>query len=121
MPRRHIISRNSEMEGGSGTKRGMKRRPVSVKRARSAMRKGGAYAACGFPADSDCIIPKVSVTGDRWVRVEHHEGVLVLSERSIRLVTALGVLRIEGAGLCASVLTEDELIADGRIRSVSFE
>lgn len=91
------------------------------RKARAIMKRSRAYVACGLPADTDCSIPKVSMTGDRYVRVEHHEGVLLISERAIRLHTSLGILRIEGSGLCAAALNGEELLANGRIRSVSFE
>lgn len=108
--------RETEKTGKKSIRGGFSERAV-----RRAERRCAAYAACGLPADTDCVMPKVSLTGSTCLTVEHHLGVLLISESVIRLHTAIGILRIEGNKLCASVLTADELVLKGRIASVSYE
>jgi sporulation protein YqfC len=91
------------------------------KRGKRAMKRGAFLASCGIPADSACAVPAVFLTGDRYIRVEHHRGVLLLTPTLIRLCSPLGVIRIEGSGLAAASMDGDVLLLDGRVRSVSFE
>ncbi|MBO4562039.1 MAG: sporulation protein YqfC [Clostridia bacterium] len=102
------MKNNNKTEGG-GRKAG-------------AAKKGGRrLASIGLPADSDCRLPCITVTGDSYVRVEHHCGVLRFSPGCVRLYSRLGIIRIEGEGLAASSMDGDELLLDGRVSSVSFE
>lgn len=75
----------------------------------------------GLPADTDCSLPVITVTCGRYVKVEHHSGVLQLSGEVIRLYSALGPIRIEGKGLIASELNSEEMMIDGAVSSVCFE
>lgn len=93
------------------------------RRARGAaeMRRGARLVACGLPADAGCRLPTVFLTGDRYIRVEHIRGVLLLTPKVIRLYSALGVIRIEGSGLAAASMEGEVLLLEGRVRSVAFE
>lgn len=75
----------------------------------------------GLPADTDCRLPVITVSCGRYVKVEHHSGIILLSGNVIRLYTALGPLRIEGCGLIASGMDGEEMLIDGRVKSVAFE
>lgn len=84
-------------------------------------KKGRTLAAAGFPADADCRIPQIVVTGCGYVRVEHHCGVLQLTGNCVRLRSRIGVIRIDGAQLAVASIDNDVLLLDGRVRSVSYE
>ena len=85
------------------------------------MRAGSRLASVGIPADADCRIPLVTLTGDRYVKVEHHRGVLLLTKCCVRLYSGLGIIRIEGKELAAASMDDDVLLLDGCVKSVSFE
>ncbi|MBO4847567.1 MAG: YabP/YqfC family sporulation protein [Clostridia bacterium] len=91
------------------------------KRSAALSRGGRRLASLGLPADADCRLPQITLTGKSYLRVEHHLGVLQLTECRVRLYTALGVLRIDGSGLAAASMDGDVMLLDGCIRSVSFE
>ena len=84
-------------------------------------RGGRAFAALGLPADANCRLPIITITGSSYVKTEHHTGVLQLGERCVRLYSRLGVIRIEGCGLAASEMDSDTIIIDGAVKSVMFE
>ena len=96
-------------------------RDRGTKKGENAMRRGAYLASCGIPADAECKVPTVFLTGDRYLKVEHHRGVLLITPKVIRLLSPLGVLRIEGAGLAAASMDRDSLIIEGKVRSVAFE
>lgn len=83
--------------------------------------KGRVLATAGFPADADCSIPLIVITGKGYVRVEHHCGVLQLTDCRVRLRSRIGVISIEGEKLAVSSVDNDVMLLDGRVRSVSYE
>ncbi|MCR5611100.1 MAG: YabP/YqfC family sporulation protein [Clostridiales bacterium] len=84
-------------------------------------RSGRALTAAGLPADSDCRMPVVTITGGRYLKAEHHMGVLLLTENCVRLYSRMGIIRIEGRRLAASDMDGDVILLEGEVRSVSFE
>ena len=90
-------------------------------RKRSCVRAGRIFSSLGLPADADCRMPVVTVTGGRYLKVEHHRGILLFTERCVRLFSVPGVIRIEGKDLASSSMDGDVLMLEGRIESVSFE
>lgn len=91
------------------------------KKARSLDRMSGAFSSVGMPADADCRIPVVTVTGKRYVTVEHHRGILLFTECCVRLFSAYGVIRITGKGLASASMDSDTVMLEGAIESVCFE
>ena len=82
---------------------------------------GRALSSLGIPADSDCRMPLISVTGSRYVKIEHHNGVLLLDPCCIKLYSRCGIIRIDGSGIAASSMDSDVMMLEGRINAVSFE
>lgn len=94
---------------------------INEKEARSGRKAGGAFSSLGLPADADGKLPLVTITGDRFVKVEHHRGILLFTECCVRLFSASGVVRISGKCIAASKMDGDEILLEGKIGSVSFE
>ena len=86
-----------------------------------AARRGARLASMGLPADADCELPCITLTGNRYLRVEHHRGILRLTDTCARFYSCLGTIRIEGEGLCASDMDGDVLLIDGRIKAICIE
>ncbi|MBR3382456.1 MAG: YabP/YqfC family sporulation protein [Clostridia bacterium] len=93
-----------------------------MKRSKTGSDRGARrLAAMGLPADADCVLPKISLTGGRYLTVEHHTGILQLTPCLVRLYSRLGVIRIEGEGLAAPEMDGDEMLLEGEITLVAFE
>ena len=91
------------------------------RRMRAARRTGRALERLGMPADSACMLPRVVITGDGFVKVEHHRGVLRLSDTCVRLYSNAGVIRIEGKDLEVGALDCESMELTGRVGTVFFE
>lgn len=98
-----------------------KERTITESARERRIRRGRALVGAGFPADADCRLPAVTITGCGYVKVEHHTGVLQLGEKRVRLLSRLGVICIEGSGLIAADMDGDVLLLEGRVKSVVFE
>ena len=94
---------------------------TQVKKRARCIRRGRRLAELGFPADADCRLPVVTLTGGCYIKVEHHTGVLQLGESTVRLCTRIGVVTIQGSGLAASDMDGDMILLDGCVKSVVFE
>ena len=101
-------------------KSGKEKLPSEAER-RAADRSGRRLVSLGLPADADCRLPRVTVTGDRYVRVENHCGILQIGACCVRLYSRMGVIRIEGKDLTAARMDGEAMLLEGRIRAVCFE
>lgn len=88
---------------------------------RSARRSGRALNKVGMPPDSACMLPRVVITGDGYVKIEHHKGVLKLSETLIKLYSSMGVIGIEGKALSVTALDPESMEITGTVGKVFFE
>ncbi len=70
-------------------------------------------AAEGFPC--------IELYADSRAYVENHIGVIEFGESIVRLKTALGILRFEGAGLRIRNAEPKCMLIDGQIASITFE
>ena len=93
----------------------------SERKREAAERSARRLVALGLPADANCRLPIVTISGSGYVKVEHHMGVLQLGNCCVRLYSCLGVIRIEGRGLAAARMDADVMLLEGRIVSVCFE
>ena len=98
-----------------------RRRSISGRELDRSMRVGRRLAGAGLPADTDCRLPQVVLTCGRYVRVEHHSGLLQMTGELVRVYSALGIIRIEGKDLVAADMDDDVILLDGAVKSVSFE
>ena len=96
-------------------------KPASDRELGRYMRSGRRLAGLGLPADSDCKLPQIVITCGRYVRIEHHTGLLQMTQSTVRVYSALGIIKIEGSGLAASDMDADVLLIEGSIKSASFE
>ncbi len=98
--------------------------PAKIKKqmkARSLDRVGGAFSSVGIPADADCRTPVVTVTGKRYVKIEHHCGILLFTDCCVRLFSSRGIIRITGKELASASMDFDTVMLEGEIESVCFE
>lgn len=120
----HIVKGSEKLrlrkEAGE-MRRNTKSKTADEREKKSAERRGRALCAVGLPADADCRMPVITVTGGRYVKVEHHRGALLLTDACVRLYSCMGIIRIEGQKLLASRMDDDVMLLEGQVRSVSIE
>ena len=92
-----------------------------ARRCKRARRSGRALDRLGMPADSACTLPRIVITGDGYVKIEHHRGVLKLSDAVIRLYSSMGVIRVEGKALSVRALDTEVMEITGAVKAVFFE
>ncbi|OQB24155.1 MAG: YabP family protein [Firmicutes bacterium ADurb.Bin182] len=66
-------------------------------------------------------IPKLTLLGRDTVLVENHKGILEYNSACVRLITALGILRIGGADMELKELGSELVTVRGQVESVLFE
>ena len=68
-----------------------------------------------LPADAACALPRLELTGDRDLYLEHYRGVLAYGREEIHVDGGRWILRIRGAGLEIRAMRAGELRVGGRI------
>ncbi len=68
-----------------------------------------------LPQDIDPAVFRVTILGQRRLAVENHAGILQYSPTCVRLLTAAGVMRVEGEALLLRELAAGHAVIDGRI------
>lgn len=97
------------------------KREIGERKRASLIWAGSAFDAVGMPADANGILPVITLTAGRFLRVSHHMGILVFTPSCVRLYSSLGIIRITGEGLVSTSMDGNDLILEGRIRCISFE
>ncbi|OOB80026.1 MAG: hypothetical protein ATN33_07115 [Epulopiscium sp. Nele67-Bin001] len=65
-------------------------------------------------------IPLVTILGTRSVSVENFLNIVEYGQETIRLKTKLGQIVIEGKGLFAKSMNQEEIVIKGKIENLSF-
>lgn len=65
-------------------------------------------------------LPLISMIGREEVTIENYKGILEYSEESVRISTAVGILHINGRGLCLRQLSGECMVVTGRLESLRF-
>lgn len=92
-----------------------------ARKAEAARRNGEALRALALPEVQSIKYPCVTLLADRHLEVENHLGVLEIGCDTVRLKTALGILRIEGEALEIRRAEMLSVLIDGKIRSICYE
>lgn len=74
-----------------------------------------------IPGDLMMDLPKVVLVGDVQVFIENHRGILGYTAEQVRISTTLGDLEITGLDLSLKNILPDEIMVEGRIRSIVFK
>ncbi len=73
-----------------------------------------------IPRDLMMDLPKVVLIGDVQVGIENHRGILVYTPELVRVDTTLGELEVTGLDLVLKNILPDEILVEGKVKSVSF-
>jgi|GEM_PF-2713028 len=77
--------------------------------------------AIDLPPDAGGRLPYITVTGNSYVCVGCHCGILQLSPQCVRLYTRIGIVRIDGREMAVSSMDNDCIRLSGKINAVTFE
>ncbi|WP_418790687.1 sporulation protein YqfC [Phosphitispora sp. TUW77] len=73
-----------------------------------------------IPRDLMMDLPKVVLIGDVQVLVENHRGIMIYTPEMIKVSTTIGDLAIAGTDLTLKNILPDEIMVEGRIKSLIF-
>ena len=64
---------------------------------------------------------RVLMSGDSYVSIENHKGLLEYSEGSITLSRQGGVIRVQGENLCIGAMDREGIVIKGKILALNLE
>ena len=73
-----------------------------------------------IPRDLMMDLPKVALIGDVQILIENHRGIMVYTPELVKVSTTIGDLAVTGVDLTLKNILADEIMIEGRIRSVAF-
>lgn len=73
-----------------------------------------------FPREVTSHVPCVTLTGQELLHVEQHRGLVDYEPENIVMRTAVGLMRVGGAGMIFRLYNAQEAVITGRIDSVIF-
>lgn len=76
--------------------------------------------ALELPKELILDLPHISIIGKEEILVQNHGGLLEYSDDIIRIKTKLGILIINGKNLVITKITNENVQASGKIKSVEY-
>ena len=73
-----------------------------------------------IPSDIMLDLPKVVVVGNLQVFIENHRGIIEYTSELIRIIVEDGEINISGENLSIRNIMVDELIIEGKIKSLEL-
>ncbi len=76
--------------------------------------------ALELPKEIMLNLPLISLVGKEEMTIENYKGILEYGEEMVRIVTAAGVVCIQGRGLCLKELSAVCMVVTGMVENISF-
>lgn len=73
-----------------------------------------------IPRDLLMDLPKLVLTGDVQLSIENHRGILAYTAEVVRVSTTIGELEVTGLDLTLKNILPDEIMIEGRIKTIAF-
>ncbi|NLY53700.1 MAG: sporulation protein YqfC [Firmicutes bacterium] len=73
-----------------------------------------------LPKDLVLNLPRITMVGNIQLTIENHRGVILYSDRRIRVAVSRGEFIIEGQKLTLRSILPDAIIIDGTITGISY-
>ncbi len=73
-----------------------------------------------LPKDIVLNIPKVTMIGNSNLIIENYKGIIEYDEKSIRINTAIGVVKLCGNKMSIREITSEDIMVDGTIVMIEF-
>lgn len=74
----------------------------------------------GVPKDVIMDIPRITISGDREIYIEHHKGVSLCKKDEIRIVTSSGEVSVGGINLEISAIRPEDILVIGEFRKIEY-
>ncbi|MGI6003826.1 MAG: YabP/YqfC family sporulation protein [Christensenellales bacterium] len=74
-----------------------------------------------MPPDMMGDLPRFTLMGTRFLKVEAHRGILSYGEYTIRLSTASGIIIIHGENMRVEDLEADAMVIKGQIHGLEYQ
>lgn len=76
--------------------------------------------ALELPKEIMLNLPLISFIGREEVSIENYKGILEYGEETVRVGTAVGVLRLTGHNFCLKQLSAECMVVTGRVEKLEF-
>ncbi|MFX3623786.1 MAG: sporulation protein YqfC [Ectobacillus sp.] len=73
-----------------------------------------------LPADILMDLPRITLIGQIHIYIENHRGLLVFSDKEVRLLLKQGQLLIKGSSFVIKTILPEEILLEGTIEQVLF-
>lgn len=73
-----------------------------------------------LPVDVLMDLPRITLVGQVHIYIENHRGLLVFSDKEVRLLLKHGQLLIKGQSFIIKTILPEELLLEGIIEQVTF-
>lgn len=73
-----------------------------------------------LPVDVLMDLPRITLVGQVHIYIENHRGLLVFTDREVRLLLKHGQLLIKGQSFVIKTILPEELLLEGIIEQVTF-
>lgn len=73
-----------------------------------------------LPVDVLMDLPRITLVGQVHIYIENHRGLLVFSDKEVRLLLKNGQLLIKGQSFVIKTILPEELLLEGIIEQVTF-
>ena len=73
-----------------------------------------------LPVDVLMDLPRITLVGQVHIYIENHRGLLVFSDKEVRLLLKHGQLLIKGKSFVIKTILPEELLLEGIIEQVTF-
>ncbi|HOV79709.1 MAG TPA: sporulation protein YqfC [Bacillota bacterium] len=73
-----------------------------------------------IPGDVMLDLPKITLVGNIQILVENHRGIIEYTPQRVRVCTGDGEVAVGGEDLILRNILPDELMVEGKIRTLSF-
>ncbi|MBQ2664121.1 MAG: sporulation protein YqfC [Clostridia bacterium] len=74
----------------------------------------------GVPKDVIMDIPRITVSGDREIYIEHHKGVSYCTQGEVRIVTGGGEVCIFGKNLIITAIRREDVLVEGAFEKIEY-
>lgn len=73
-----------------------------------------------LPPDITMDLPRITMVGQIHIYIENHKGLLVFTDKELRLLLDNGQLLIKGNSFILKTMLPEEILLEGKIEEVIF-
>lgn len=73
-----------------------------------------------LPADVTMDLPRITMVGQIHIYIENHRGLLVFTDKELRLLLKQGQLLVKGRSFVIKTILPEEILLEGKIDEVMY-